>query len=145
MTIDDLKKYCDGEFTNINRIADELYSVYKPEKTDYPIAEQAAIAALLINIYSGIENILKQMLKFDKLEVDDSPDWHEKVLRKAGEIAILPPDLIQLLSKYLAFRNYFLYTYIFNINWEDMKFMVEAARDVVSNVNSEVEEYIQSI
>ncbi len=145
MTIDDLKKYCDGEFTNINRIVDELYSVYKPDKTDYPVAEQAAIAALLINIYSGIENILKQMLKFDKLEIDDSPDWHEKVLRKAGEVAILPPDLIQLLSKYLAFRNYFLYTYIFNIKWEDMKFMVEAARDVVSNVHSEVEEYIQSI
>ncbi len=145
MTIDDLKKYCDGEFTNINRIVDELYSVYKPDKTDYPVAEQAAIAALLINIYSGIENILKQMLKFDKLEIDDSPDWHEKVLRKAGEVAILPPDLIQLLSKYLAFRNYFLYTYIFNIKWDDMKFMVEAARDVVSNVHSEVEEYIQSI
>jgi len=145
MTIDDLKKYCDGEFTNINRIVDELYSVYKPDKTEYPVSEQAAISAFLINIYSGIENILKQMLKFDKLEVDDSSDWHEKVLRKAGEIAILPPDLIQLLSKYLAFRNYFLYTYIFNIIWDDMKFMVETARDVVSNVHSEVEEYIQSI
>jgi len=144
MTIEELKKYCEGEFTHINRIVDELYSVYKPDMTEYPVAEQAAIAALLINMYSGIENILKQMLKFDKLEVNDSPDWHEKVLRKAGEIAILPPDLIQLLSKYLAFRNYFLYTYIFNIKWDDMKFMVDAARDVVSNVHSEVEEYIQS-
>ena len=144
MTIDELKKYCNSEFSNINKIVDELYSVYKPDRTEYPVAEQAAIAALLINIYSGIENILKQMLKFDKLEVDDSPDWHEKVLRKAGEIAILPPDLIQLLSKYLAFRNYFLYTYIFNIKWDDMKLMVDAARDVVSNVHSEVEEYIQS-
>jgi len=145
MTIDDLKKYCNGEFTNINTIVDELYSVYKPDKTEYVISEQAAIAAFLVNIYSGIENILKQMLKFDKLEVDDSPDWHEKVLRKAGEIAILPPDLIQFLSKYLAFRNYFLYTYIFNIKWDDMKSMVESARDIVSNVHSEVEEYIQSI
>lgn len=144
MTIDELKKYCNGEFSNINRIVDELYSVYKPDRTEYPVAEQAAIAALLINIYSGIENILKQMLKYDKLDIGDSPDWHEKVLRKAAEIAILPPDLIQLLSKYLAFRNFFLYTYIFNIKWDDMKLMVDAARDVVSNVHSEVEEYIQS-
>jgi len=145
MTIDDLKKYCDGEFININRILDELYSVYKLEKTEYTISEQAAIGAFLINFYSGIENILKQMLKFDKLKVDDSTDWHEKVLRKSGEIAILPPDLIQLLSKYLAFRNYFLHTYIFNIKWDDMKFMVDSARDVVSNVHSEVDEYMQSI
>lgn len=145
MTIDELKKYCAGEFSQINRIVDELYTVYKPDKTEYPVAEQAAIAALLINFYGGIEGILKQMLKFDKLDVGDSPDWHEKVLRKAGEVAILPPDLIQLLSKYLAFRNFFIYNYIFNIKWDDIKSMVDASRDIVSNVQSEVEEYIQSI
>ncbi len=145
MTIDELKKYCEGEISNINRIVDELYSVYKPDKTEYPVSEQAAIAALLINAYSGIEGILKQVLKFDKLDVGDSPDWHEKVLRKSGEIAILPPDLIQLLSKYLAFRNFFLYNYIFNINWDDMKSMVDVTRDVVSNVQSEVDDYLQSI
>ncbi len=145
MTVDELKTYCNGEFTHINRIVDELHSVYKPDSTDHTVTEQAAIAAFLINIYSGIENILKQVLTFDKLDVGDSPDWHEKVLRKSGEIAILPPDLIQLLSKYLAFRNYFLYTYIFNIKWDDITYMVDAARDVVANVHSEVDDYIQSI
>ncbi len=145
MTIDELNKYCKGEFSNIDRIVDELYSVYRLDKSDYTVTDQAAMSALLINIYGGIEGVLKQVLKFDKLDVGDSPDWHEKVLRKAGEIAILPPDLIQLLSKYLAFRNYFLYTYVFNIKWDDMKFMIDAVRDVVSSVHTEVEEYIQSI
>ncbi|UCH81587.1 MAG: hypothetical protein JSW20_02950 [Nitrospiraceae bacterium] len=145
MTIDELKKYCDGEFIHIKRIVDELYTVYIPDKAEYPITDKAAMAALLVNMYSGIEGILKQMLKFDKLDVDDSPGWHEMVLRKSAEIAILPPDLIQLLSKYLAFRNFFLYTYVFNINWDDMKSMIDAARDVVSGVHSEVEDYIKSI
>ena len=145
MTIDELKKYCSGEFDNINRVAEEIFTVYKPDKADYTLAEQAAMAALLVNIYSGVENILKQMLIYDKLDIQDSPGWHEKVLKKAGEIGILPPDLFQVLSKYLAFRNFFIYSYVFNIKWEDMKALVEAIRDVVAKTRAETEEYLQTI
>ncbi len=145
MTIDELKQYCNDEFNNIDRVMNELFSVYDPTKPEYSISDQAAIGALMLNVYSGIEIILKQMLVFDKLNIEDSPGWHEKVLRKAGEIGILPPDYIQMLSKYLAFRNYFMYTYIFNIKWEDMKALVDALKDLVSKIHSEVDEYIQTI
>ena len=145
MTIDELKQYCNDEFNNIDRVMNELFSVYDPTKPEYSISDQAAIGALMLNVYSGIEIILKQMLVFDKLNIEDSPGWHEKVLRKAGEIGILPPDYIQMLSKYLAFRNYFMYTYIFNINWEDMKALVDALKDLVTKVHTEVDEYMQTI
>jgi len=144
MTIDELKQYCNDEFNNIDRVMNELFSVYDPTKPEYSISDQAAIGALMLNVYSGIEIILKQMLVFDKLNIEDSPGWHEKVLRKAGEIGILPPDYIQMLSKYLAFRNYFMYTYIFNINWEDMKALVDALKDLVTKVHTEVDEYMQT-
>jgi uncharacterized protein YutE (UPF0331/DUF86 family) len=145
MTIDELKHYCSGEFANIDKVREELFTVYSPEKAEYPLSEKASIAAFVVNIYGGIENVLKQMLIFDKLDVQDSPEWHEKVLRKAGEIGILPPDLVQILSRYLAFRNYFLYTYIFNINWEDIKALVDALNDLIGKIRSEVEEYLQTI
>ena len=145
MTIDELKKYCDGEFRSIDRIMDELFSVYRPEKSDYTLAEEAAIGAFTVNIYGGVENILKQMLIYDKLDIKDSPEWHEKVLKKANEIGILPPNLYQILSKYLAFRNYFIYAYIFNIKWEEMKVLVDAIKDVLTKFRSEVDEYIQTI
>ena len=145
MTIDELKQYCSGEFANIDRVREELFSVYSAEKAEYLLSEKASIAALVVNIYGGIENVLKQMLIFDKLDVQDAPEWHEMVLRKAGEIGILPPDLIQVLSRYLAFRNYFLYTYIFNVNWEDMKALVDALNNLIGEIRSEVEEYLQTI
>jgi uncharacterized protein YutE (UPF0331/DUF86 family) len=145
MTIDELKQYCNDEFNNIDRVMNELFSVYDPTKPEYSISDQAAIGALMLNVYSGIEIILKQMLVFDKLNIEDSPGWHEKVLRKAGELGILPPDYIQMLSKYLAFRNYFMYTYIFNINWEDMKALVDALKDLVAKIHTEVDEYMQTI
>ncbi len=145
MTKEQLKKYCDGEFENIDRVMKELFSVYRPEKSEYTLAEQAAIAAFIVNTYSGFENILKQMLIFDKLDIADSPAWHEKVLKKASELGILQPDLYQIFSKYLAFRNYFIYAYIFNIKWEEFKVLVDAIKDVLTKFRSEVEEYIQTI
>jgi uncharacterized protein YutE (UPF0331/DUF86 family) len=145
MTLDELKQYCSGEFANIEKVKTELFAVYSPDKAEYSLSEKASVAALVVNIYGGIENVLKQMLIFDKLDVQDSPEWHEKVLRKAGEIGILPPDLVQVLSRYLAFRNFFLYTYIFNMNWEDIKALVDALNDLIGQIRKEVEEYFQTI
>ena len=145
MTIDELKQFCSREFENIDKIAEELFTVYKPDKTDYTMAEQAAVAALVMNVYSGIERILKEMLIFDKLDIQDSPEWHEKVLIKAGEIGILPPELFQILSRYLSFRNFFIYSYVFNINWEDLRALVDPLRGVIDNLKSEINEYLLTI
>ncbi len=60
----------------------------------------------MMNVYTGIEKVLKQMLIYDKLDVTDSPEWHEKVLKKAGEIGILPTELQPVLAKFLSFRNF---------------------------------------
>ncbi|UCE72628.1 MAG: hypothetical protein JSU99_04770 [Nitrospiraceae bacterium] len=145
MTLDELKQYCNGELQNIDRIMNELYSLYEPDKVAYSLAEQAALATFIVNTFSGIENILKQMLLYDKLEIDSAPGWHEKVLRKAGEIGIVPPELLQKLSGYLSFRNYFIYSYIFNIKWDDMKPLVDEIKDAVAQIRSEIEEYLQTI
>ena len=142
MTIEELKRYCDEEFGNIDRVKEELFSLYSPEKSEYSTPEVAALASFVINIYGGIEKILKQILIFDKLDVKESPEWHEKVLKKSGEIGILPPELFQILSRYLSFRNYYIYSYIFNIKWEDLKAMVDPIDDLLTRFRSEVDEYI---
>ena len=145
MTIEELRNYLDQEFGNIDKVVNELFSLYKPEKSEYTLAEKAAVAAFIVNIYSGIEKILKEMLLFDKLDVHDSPEWHEKVLRKSSEIGILPPDLFKILSSYLAFRNYYIYTYIFNIKWENITALADTVNDVVGKLTTEINEYIQTI
>jgi uncharacterized protein YutE (UPF0331/DUF86 family) len=145
MTIEELKRYCDEEFGNIDRVKEELFSLYSTEKSEYSTPEKAALASFVINIYGGIEKILKQILVFDKLDVKESPEWHEKVLKKSGEIGILPPELFQVLARYLAFRNFFIYSYVFNMKWEDLKAMVDPIDDLLSRFRSEVDEYLQVI
>ncbi|MBI4843715.1 MAG: hypothetical protein HY809_05250 [Nitrospirae bacterium] len=145
MTIDELKKNCEDEFKNIDIILQHMRSVYDKSKQEHTIAEQASIATFIINIYGGIEKVLKQMLVYDKLDIKDSPGWHETLLKKAGEIGILPPDLFQTLSNYLAFRNYFIYNYIFNIEWDDIRSLADAVDETAARLRREVDEYIQTI
>jgi len=145
MTIDELKKFCDNELKNIDRVTEEIFSVYKPDKVEYSVTEQAAIGALMMNIYTGIEKALKQMLLFDKLDVTDSPEWHKKILRKAGEIGIIPTELQPVLAKFLSFRNFFIYNYTFDVQWKEMKVLVDAVRDLTGKLRSEIEEYLQTV
>lgn len=145
MTIEELKKYCDEEFGNIERIKGELFSLFRSDKSEYTLSEQAAAAAFIVNIYGGVENILKQMLVYDKLDTKDSPEWHEKVLKKANEIGILPPDLYHILARYLAFRNFFIYSYIFNIKPDDLKVLIDAVSGMLTKFRSEIDEYIETI
>jgi len=145
MTKEELKEYCGAEFKNIHRVVDELFSMVSPDKSEYTLLELAAISTFLLNIYTGIENILKQILIFDGLNVGDSPEWHEKILKKATEIGILPPDLFQILSGYLSFRNFFVYSYTFNIKWEKLKVLVEVMKDVLQRLRAEVQEYMETI
>ncbi|MBI4680721.1 MAG: hypothetical protein HY753_05840, partial [Nitrospirae bacterium] len=67
------------------------------------------------------------------------------VLKKGSELGILPRDLYQALAKYLAFRNFFVYTYIFDIKWDEIKSLVGSVKDVSEKFRAEVYEYIQTI
>ncbi|MBC8414352.1 MAG: hypothetical protein ISR96_02405 [Nitrospira sp.] len=144
MTIEELKKLTEDEFQSIDKVLGELQVVYVGEERTYTLSEKAAVSTFIINIYSGMETVLKQMLVFDKLDVQDSPEWHEKILRKSAEIGILPPELHQMLVKCLAFRQYFMYSYVFNIKWDEVKVMTGAVVVMVESFKSECRDYLQS-
>ena len=42
-----IKEYCEAEFENINAVTSELFSIIKTEKTEYSIAELAAIGTFI--------------------------------------------------------------------------------------------------
>ena len=145
MTKEELKEYCDNELKNIDTVINELHSIFSPEKSEYSTVERAAIATFIANIYSGIENIIKQILMFDNINVKDSAAWHEELLKKALELAILPRDLYQIFTRYFVFRNALVHTYFFNIKWEELRALANAINDILSRFRSEVDEYIQTI
>lgn len=66
MTKQQLRKYCEAEFDNIDAVISEIFIVALPVKTEYSTAELAAIATFIHNFYNGTENILKRILIYEK-------------------------------------------------------------------------------
>lgn len=145
MTKEQLKEYCNAEFENIDIVVKEIFTVVSPEKLQYTVVELAAIATFMHNAYNGIEYIIKRVLLFDGLAVKDSPTWHKDLLEKAAELGILPPDLYQTLSTYLSFRHYFVHAYSFNLDWNELKVLVDSLENTLSQFKSEINDYIEII
>lgn len=73
--------------------------------------EIAGVAAMLSNIYHGVENILKQILQDKKINLESSDRWHHHLLVLAGDHHVLSELTIEHLKKYLQFRHYFIHQY----------------------------------
>ncbi len=142
MTKDQLSKYCDAEFENIETVNAELWSVVESGKSEYSIAELAAIATFLHNIYNGVENILKRVLRANQVKVEDSPTWHKDMLKTSSDIEIISNDLYVDLSDYLSFRHFFVHAYSFTLKWEELKPLVDRLEGVLNKFKSAIYKYI---
>jgi hypothetical protein len=78
----------------------------RPEKT---IIELAAIGAFLHNIYSGMENILKRILKFEGITIPGSQSSHKDLLDHSVAAGVISQSLSEELDEYRGFGT-FLFT-----------------------------------
>lgn len=75
--------------------------------------ELAAIATFLHNIYNGIENILKQVLKAKGIKIAKTETWHKDLLDASVSNGIIGEELSDKLYEYLTFRHFFIHAYGF--------------------------------
>lgn len=72
----------------------------------------AGMAALVHNIYNGIENIIKRTLVAKGKNPDQrSPFWHQELLDAATDEKIISKELAAVLKEYLGFRHFFVHAY----------------------------------
>jgi uncharacterized protein YutE (UPF0331/DUF86 family) len=82
----------------------------RKEKT---VVELAAAGAFLHSIYSGIENILKQILIIKDTQIPKSDTWHKDLLNLSVSMGIISENLSDKLYEYLTFRHFFVHSYGF--------------------------------
>jgi uncharacterized protein YutE (UPF0331/DUF86 family) len=139
MTKAQLRAYCEAEFENIKASVRELQKVHKKDKPSYTVAELAAMATFIHNIYNGWENILKRFISQEKIHIPQGPTWHKDLLQAALQHGILDADLHARLAVYLSFRHFFIHSYSFVLKWEELAPLIrdlsKTLRDFESAIN----------
>ena len=94
-----------AEIENIEKVLVELEKVKnKPNKE---LVVLVGIGAFLQNIYTGMENILKQMLLHQNIVILESPTWYKDLLNLATDNNFISKETVDKIGKYLYFRHFF--------------------------------------
>lgn len=103
-----------AEEENITQTINDLQlALSRPERT---VVERAALATFLHNVYSGIENILKQLLKAKGTAIPNTPSWHKDLLNLTVSEKIISQNLAADIFPYLTFRHLFVHVYGFMLD-----------------------------
>ena len=145
MTKQQLKDYCDAEFENIEAVLIELKKILNTETSNYSTAELAAIATFLHNFYNGIENVIKRIFAFKKMDQKDTPTWHKDMLKKSLDAEIISDDLYRILSNYLSFRHFFVHSYSLSLRWEELNPLTDNVEHTFDQVKASVYEFINHL
>lgn len=139
-----LEEYCGAEFENIDTVLYQLKDVLKPE-AGYSVAELAAIATFIHNFYNGVENVLKRISSYRQTELKNTPTWHKDMLKTAADIGHISDDLYNTLSNYLSFRHFFVHSYSFTLQWEELKPLVNDIEKTLDNFKKATYIFIGSL
>ncbi len=108
------------------------------------VIELAATATFLHNVYTGIENILKQVFVSRSLAVPKSDTWHQDLLKRSTAAGFISPGLAQVLKGYLGFRHFFVHGYGFMLEEEKLQDLAVQLPGVWSKFMSEIERCFSS-
>jgi len=108
--MDELWEEIETEKQLIEKTLAELEKGLQSSERSYLIL--AGMAALVHNIYNGIENIIKRTLVAKGKTPDQrSPFWHQDLLDAAVEEKIISQEMAARLKEYLSFRHFFVHAY----------------------------------
>jgi hypothetical protein len=108
--------------------------------------ERSALAAMLHAYYNGVENAFK-ILAPGRAGAPTSADWHAALLASmAAPSGVLPPviddSLASSLAEYMRFRHFFRHAYVFDLNWEKMKPLIEGLAAVHGRLCEQIRAYL---
>ncbi len=138
-----IKEKVQAEMENITKVSNELEKVKnRPNKE---LVVLIGIGAYLQNIYTGMENILKQLLSHKNTSIPDTPTWHKDLLDLAVEHHFITKKTAGRIGKYLFFRHFFMHAYGFLIDEEKLKPLMDNISEICLEFKREIDKYLSKI
>ncbi|MCD4782623.1 MAG: hypothetical protein K8T10_02210 [Candidatus Eremiobacteraeota bacterium] len=138
-----IKEKIQAEIENINKVLAELEKV--KDRPDKELVVLVGIGAYLQNIYTGMENILKQLLKHKEITLMDTPTWHKDLLNTSVKHNLITREMADKIGKYLFFRHFFTHSYGFFLNEEKLKPLMSNIPEVYSEFRREIEKTLKNM
>ncbi len=132
-----------AEMENIATVLTELEKV--KDRSHKELVVLVGIGAYLQNIYSGMENILKQLLLHKSIPIPDTPTWHKDLLNLAVEQNIITNETAGKIGKYLFFRHFFTHAYGFLLDEEKLEPLMDDIPSVYSEFKGEIDDYLTKV
>jgi uncharacterized protein YutE (UPF0331/DUF86 family) len=107
--------------------------------------ELAAIGTFLHNVYNGIENILKQIVRLKSIEMPKSDSWHKELLDLSVSKGIISEELSDQLYEYLTFRHFFIHSYGFMLEEKHLQGLATNIHDIWVRFMSEISSAMREI
>ncbi|MEA1963530.1 MAG: HepT-like ribonuclease domain-containing protein [Candidatus Aerophobetes bacterium] len=136
-----LSRQIEAEKENIEGTLANLANAMK--RREKSVIELAAIATFLHNIYNGVENILKQVLKAKNITIPKSEIWHKELLDLSVSYKIIPESLADELREYLAFRHFFVHGYGFMLEKAPLERLANNIPNIWSQFFSKIETLVR--
>ncbi len=111
------------------------------KRKEKSVIELAAIGTFLHNIYNGIENILKQILKIKGINIQKSDTWHKDLLAISVSKGIISKEISDKLYEYLTFRHFFVHAYGFMLEELHLEDLVNNIPEIWSQFLLEIKNF----
>ncbi len=108
--------------------------------------ENAAASAMLHSFYTEIEKILKLIAREWDERMPSSDTWHKELLNQMAaptgtRLAVISPDLVDILSEFLAFRHLFRGASIALMRWDKLAPLVAKVDRTYLQIRHELETF----
>ena len=112
------------------------------------VIETAAACAMLHSFYTEIEKVLKVIAREWDGHVPLSDSWHKDLLIQMSDVtakrpAVISPDLVEVLSEFLAFRHLFRGASIVLMRWEKLAPLIAKVDQTYDQARAEIEAFVR--
>jgi len=134
------------EFLKLKTEIAEAQSRFETRNPD--TFELRAIGTILHDVYQGAENICYRIAKEIDRRVPTGTNWHRSLLDQMSKSitktrpAVVQAQTVILLEKYRTFRHRFRNIYGFNLDWMQMKPLLDNAPSVIDGFASDIDQFV---
>lgn len=146
-----LKEEIARERTNLNRLVGEARALLQGLRTEPTVIEIRAAGSIVHDFYTGIERIFERVAVILGPGVPRGENWHTSLLQSMeleiedARPKVLEHDLAARLHRYLRFRHLFRYRYGYELQWEELRPLIERLEETNEELSFQLEGFVAAL